>query len=52
MITKFKLLTFDYSESKMESYEKQMTCLKENISKLRKDFGEFENLTQLHDMVI
>lgn len=36
----------------MGSYEEQLTCLKNNIAELQEDFGEFENLNELHEMVI
>ncbi|XP_049865177.1 coiled-coil domain-containing protein 18-like isoform X2 [Pectinophora gossypiella] len=39
------------SETKMESYENQLASLKTHISQLQEDFGEFENLNQLHDML-
>ncbi|XP_026746828.1 COP1-interactive protein 1-like isoform X2 [Trichoplusia ni] len=39
------------SECKMGSYEEQLSSLKTHIAELQEDFGEFENLTELHDMV-
>lgn len=35
----------------MSSYEEQLTSLKTHISQLQEDFGEFENLKELHEMV-
>uniref|UniRef100_A0A2A4JGC0 Uncharacterized protein n=1 Tax=Heliothis virescens TaxID=7102 RepID=A0A2A4JGC0_HELVI len=39
------------SECKMGSYEEQLSNLKTHIAELQEDFGEFENLNQLHEMV-
>ncbi|XP_047023711.1 cilia- and flagella-associated protein 58-like [Helicoverpa zea] len=39
------------SERKMGSYEEQLTKLKTHIAELQDDFGEFENLNELHEMV-
>ncbi|KAJ0179249.1 hypothetical protein K1T71_004961 [Dendrolimus kikuchii] len=39
------------SECKMESYEEQLSSLKTQISQLLEDFGEFENLNDLHGMI-
>ncbi|XP_075972398.1 uncharacterized protein LOC142974127 [Anticarsia gemmatalis] len=39
------------SDLKMNSYEQQLGSLKSHIAQLQKDFGEFENLNELHDMV-
>lgn len=39
------------SECKMGSYQEQLCCLKKHIGDLQEDFGEFENLNELHDMV-
>ncbi|CAH0628987.1 unnamed protein product [Chrysodeixis includens] len=39
------------SECKMGSYEEQLSSLKTHIAELQNDFGEFENLNELHDMV-
>lgn len=35
----------------MGSYEEQLSLLKTHIGQLQEDFGEFENLNELHDMV-
>ncbi|XP_037297160.1 cingulin-like protein 1 isoform X2 [Manduca sexta] len=39
------------SEAKMEIYENQLSSLKNHICKLQEDFGEFDNLSDLHDMI-
>ncbi|KAH9640647.1 hypothetical protein HF086_000591 [Spodoptera exigua] len=39
------------SECKMGSYEEQLSSLKSHIAELQEDFGEFENLNELHEMV-
>ncbi|XP_028177176.1 myosin-11-like isoform X1 [Ostrinia furnacalis] len=39
------------SESKMTSYEEQLKSLKNHISQLQEDFGDFENLKELHGMI-
>ncbi|KAJ8726906.1 hypothetical protein PYW08_015303 [Mythimna loreyi] len=39
------------SESKMESYQEQLSSLKNHIAELQKDFGDFENLNELREMV-
>lgn len=40
-----------FSENKMEAYVQQLSSLKEHINQLQEDFGEFENLNELHEMV-
>ncbi|KAM3968304.1 uncharacterized protein ACR2FA_007664 [Aphomia sociella] len=39
------------SENKMYSYEEQLNSLKQEITQLKADFGEFENLNELHEMI-
>ncbi|XP_052751537.1 LOW QUALITY PROTEIN: myosin heavy chain, striated muscle-like [Galleria mellonella] len=39
------------SEMKMYSYEEQLMLLKGHIAQLKADFGEFENLTELNEMI-
>ncbi|RVE48402.1 hypothetical protein evm_006963 [Chilo suppressalis] len=39
------------SESKMNFYEEQLSSLKNLLGQLQKDFGEFESLNELHEMV-
>ncbi|CAG9791881.1 unnamed protein product [Diatraea saccharalis] len=39
------------SENKMTAYEEQLSSLKNNLAQLQEDFGEFENLNELHEMV-
>lgn len=36
----------------MSSYEEQLASLKNHISQLQEDFGDFENLKELHEMVM
>lgn len=35
----------------MEAYVEQLTSLKTHITQLQEDFGEFENLNELHEKV-
>lgn len=56
-MTTFAFLSFAtificYSEGKMSSYEEQLASLKNHISQLQEDFGDFENLKELHEMVM
>ncbi|XP_022829422.1 myosin heavy chain, striated muscle-like [Spodoptera litura] len=39
------------SECKMGTYEEQLSSLKTHIAELQEDFGEFESLNELHEMV-
>lgn len=39
------------SECKMGTYEEQLSSLKSHIAELQEDFGEFESLNELHEMV-
>lgn len=41
-----------FRENKISSYEIQLSSLKSHITQLQDDFGEFDNLEELHDMVI
>lgn len=41
-----------FSEIKMEAYIEQLTSLKTHITQLQEDFGEFENLNELHEKVL
>lgn len=36
----------------METYVEQLSSLKIHINQLQEDFGEFESLNELHEMVI
>ncbi|CAB3225010.1 unnamed protein product [Arctia plantaginis] len=38
-------------ENKISSYEIQLSSLKSHITQLQDDFGEFDNLEELHDMI-
>lgn len=35
----------------MGTYEEQLSSLKSHIAELQEDFGEFESLNELHEMV-